>query len=388
MTDAANLNFNLQTRPEAGLSRLVAPTPILVPTLAFSLQIVKEPSTTSVIKSERSPRIPTSHSIWLAKNAAEDFEALSTKASLSFKAAIEKLYPLVVVIQGDLKYSAGDAGKAEALFKDLVKAFDTASTSANTTLDKMHYYEAALAKLDQILATSGEALKSRLQDLNDAMARYNQAAYDAKSGKALETAPWIGGWPIGTPLLFKIGQNLIDDVSNAQKIADQVNTQHRKVIMDIISTGDQLRGFQNDLNRSQQFKVDIVALESSVSQAIDTAEAHKRASLAVSNQTITMWGSAKATVDSTAAAGWALNKAQYANAILETLDNARFEKRIKADAIDILNALKSQDDPHQSVPKISHPLLLGTVIPKSITRIVQPNCFFQKLARTLLTALR
>lgn len=203
-----------------------------------------------------------------------------------------------------------------------------------------------------------------------------------------ETAPWIGGWPIGTPLLFKIGQNLIDDVSNAQKIADQVNTQHRKVIMDIISTGDQLRGFQNDLNRSQQFKVDIVALESSVSQAIDTAEAHKRASLAVSNQTITMWGSAKATVDSTAAAGWALNKAQYANAILETLDNARFEKRIKADAIDILNALKSQDDPHQSVPKISHPLLLGTVIPKSITRIVQPNCFFQKLARTLLTALR
>lgn len=86
-----------------------------------------------------------------------------------------------------------------------------------------------------------------------------------------------------------------------------------------------------------------------MSQAVDAAKDHKRASLAVGNRTISTWGSVKATEKSAVAAGLALNKVQYANAILEMLDNARFEKSIEAGAINMLNTLESQEDPHQRV---------------------------------------
>ena len=117
---------------------------------------------------------------------------------------------------------------------------------------------------------------------------------------------------------------------------DQANTQQKQVQNDINKNEAQLRGLQDILGHFRQFKVDNTALETRVSQAVDAAEVHRQASLNIGNQTISTWGSVKATAHSAAAAGWALNKVQYANAILETLDNARFEKSIKTDAIKML----------------------------------------------------
>lgn len=91
------------------------------------------------------------HLAQVAKDTTGDSEALSTKASSDFKAAIEKSKPLAFFIQGDLNYSAGDAGKAEALVTDLSKARETASTSANATLDKMRCHEAAVSLVNPIL---------------------------------------------------------------------------------------------------------------------------------------------------------------------------------------------------------------------------------------------
>ena len=90
------------------------------------------------------------HLAQVAKDATTDFEARSTTASSDFKAAIEKLDPLAFFIRGDYIYSAGDAGKAEALVTELSKALETASTSANATLDIMRHYEAAVS-LDHLL---------------------------------------------------------------------------------------------------------------------------------------------------------------------------------------------------------------------------------------------
>ena len=91
------------------------------------------------------------HLAQVAKDTTGVFEALSTKASSGFKAAIEESKPLAFFIYGDLKYSAGDAGKAEALVTDLSKARETVSASANATLDKMRYHEAAVNLANPIL---------------------------------------------------------------------------------------------------------------------------------------------------------------------------------------------------------------------------------------------
>lgn len=87
----------------------------------------------------------------LAKDETSAFEALSTIASSDFKVAINKLDPLVVLIQGDWKYCAEDASKAQTIVTELGRAFERATTSAKATSDKMIYYQAAVRIASPIL---------------------------------------------------------------------------------------------------------------------------------------------------------------------------------------------------------------------------------------------
>lgn len=162
---------------------------------------------------------------------------------------------------------------------------------------------------------------------------------------------------MGLILHYTVSQDFIDDVSNAQKMVDQAKNQQAQVQADINSVQAQSMQLQTLLHRFQQFQADYARLEASVKQAANAAEAHRRASAQVGEQTRTTWGNVKATAISAQAAGWALSKVEYANVILTTLDDACFEKSIASNALRILNALDDQDDQNRSVATIHHPVM-------------------------------
>lgn len=171
---------------------------------------------------------------------------------------------------------------------------------------------------------------------------------------------WTHGGFAGIDLRHTASQKLIQDVSYAKSMVDQAQNHQQQVQNDIKTIETRAKNLTDIQNRFSQLLAQALTLESSITQMADMADVQKRASIKVKDQTIATWASGKAVTNAATTAAFVLTKIQYANAILETLDNARFDKSIKPEALNVLNNLKDHDDASHSVSKISKQQLTGS----------------------------